>query len=67
MNAETMAASLSTTQRKALSSTNGNALSQSQSDRGSLTGPLTDYSFRPARLTPLGIDTRAALAQVKAS
>lgn len=61
--AREVAGKLTKAQREALLRAGKDKLLQSQSDRGTLTGLLTDYSFRPARLTPLGQQVRALLQE----
>ncbi len=62
---ERVAKALTKAQQAALLKTSGAALLPGQSDRGTLTGTLTDYSFRPARLTPLGLAVRTHLEGAK--
>jgi hypothetical protein len=47
--------SLTHSQKQALLRTNGRELSDKQTARAVLAGRLTDYSYRPAKLTRLGI------------
>ena len=53
-----IAVRLTKAQREALLRAGPNNLLQSQSDRGTLVGVLTDYSFRPAKISPLGLAVR---------
>jgi len=66
VDAKAIAAALSVPQRKALMRPADGELLASQSARGTLSNfgsAILDWSYRPARLTPFGLEVRALLQQ----